>query len=290
MPPTLIPYSASEVDLFKPAANHPFFPDERPATDAALCAEMSRLAYSPFETSVGRKIVRDALARIGFGAAESNFFVAERAKGFLASSDSVTVLAFRGTETTNVRDLLTDFDTVRSRWENGGIVHQGFRDAVLQIWPGIAKALEDVKGEVFYTGHSLGAALATLAASLHRPKALYTIGSPRVGDADFIRTLAGLNAERFEDCCDLVCHVPPRIMGFEHFGKFFYIEHSGAIVADPSEAAMKRDQMHARWQYLREFTFKRGDVPTRDLADHAPINYVSALMGLRAPYSMEGEK
>ncbi len=286
MPPTLIPYSASDMDLFQPAVNHPFFPGKRPATDAALCAEMSRLAYCRFERDPNaRQKLKDALGSIGFEVADSNLFAGNKAKGYLATSDGLAVLAFRGTEATNVQDLLTDFDTIPVRWANGGFVHQGFSKAILEVWPAIAKALETLKGDVFYTGHSLGAALATLAASLHKPKALYTIGSPRVGDADFVSSLAGLGAERFEDCCDLVCHIPPDAMGFEHFGNLFYIDRNGAITPNPDDAEIKRDQMHARWKYFREFTFKIGDLPTRDLADHAPINYVSALMGVRAPDS-----
>lgn len=282
MPSALIQYSASEVDLFKPAANHPFFPVGLPATDAALCAEMSRLAYASFETPEGRKIVHDALAPIGFSVAEGNFFISNRAKGYLATSERVAVLAFRGTEATNVRDLLTDFDTIPVRWVNGGIVHQGFSQAILEVWPQIGGAVADLKSDVIYTGHSLGAALATLAASLRKPKALYTIGSPRAGDADFVRTLAGLDAERFEDCCDLVCHVPPHVMGFEHYGNFSYINMHGAIEPNAPDGALKSDQMHARWKYFREQAFKSGNVLMRDLADHAPINYVSALMELRA--------
>lgn len=283
MPSTLIPYSASEEDLFKPAAKHSFFPTGRPASDAALCAEMSRLAYASFETPAGRKIVQDSLAAIGFNACESNFFVADRAKGYLATSDRLAVLAFRGTEASNVRDLLTDFDTVSIPWAKGGVVHQGFSEAILEIWPGVAKALDAVaQREIVYTGHSLGAALATLAASLRKPSALYTIGSPRVGDANFVRTLAGLEAERFEDCCDLVCHVPPHIMGFEHYGNLSYINMNGAIEPNAADGTLKHDQMHARWKYFREYAFRSGNVMVRDLADHAPINYVSALMELRA--------
>ena len=39
-------------------------------------------------------------------------------------------------------------------------------------------------------GHSLGAALATLAATVFPPALLVTLGSPRVGDAEFVAALA----------------------------------------------------------------------------------------------------
>ena len=40
---------------------------------------------------------------------------------------------------------------------------------------------------------------------------------------------------------------------------------------------MEEDQSTARKKYLLEHAWRFGNVVTRDLADHAPINYVSAL-------------
>jgi pimeloyl-ACP methyl ester carboxylesterase len=275
-------YSASSEDLFHPAENYAFFPTGIPASEAALCAEMSRLAYCRFERDpAAKEMVRSALAGIGFRVADANFFAVSKAKAYLATSERVAVLAFRGTEASNPTDLLTDFDAGQDKWARGGLVHEGFRDAILQVWPLIEPELRGTPGRLLFTGHSLGAALATLAASLHRPAGLHTIGSPRVGDRTFTETLAGLAAERYVDCCDIVCQVPLREMGFEHYGNFFYIDEQGAITPHPGDADVGADQRRARWRYLWKYAWKWNSVRWRRLADHAPINYVSALMGLR---------
>lgn len=278
----MIPYSASSEDLFHPADNHPFFPTGMPDSKAALCAEMSRLAYCPFERdAAAREKLNKSLTSIGFRSPDANHFAVDRAKGFLATSGGVSVLTFRGTEASNPCDLWTDFDFEPNAWKGGGIVHEGFGRAILQVWPRIEPVLRATRGEILFAGHSLGAALATLAASLFQPAGLYTIGSPRVGDAEFTRTLAGVKAERYVDCCDIVCQVPLKEMGFEHYGEFFYIDQRGRVTPNPDDATVKRDQWSARWRYAGKYMWRWSAVRFRRLADHAPINYVSALMGLR---------
>jgi predicted lipase len=249
---------------------------------------MSRLAYCPFERHpAARQRVKDVAAATGFEITDSNLFAVRKAQGFLALAKDLAVLAFRGTEVTSTTDVLTDIDALKKSWDAGGEVHKGFGDATLEIWPFVAPALEAAKGRLLFTGHSLGAALATLTASLYRklrgnPNVdLYTIGSPRCGDAAFVKTLGGLKAERHVDCCDLVCHLPPPELGFEHYGEFHYIKSGGELMTNPGEDIVKRDQESARDDYLIHESWRIGTVAVRDLADHAPINYVSALMGLR---------
>jgi len=77
------------------------------------------------------------------------------------ADDDRCILAFRGTE--SIADWLTDMDVFK---EPGvyGRVHQGFQGALNDVWPEIAPVLAGLSDrELFVTGHSLGAALATLA-------------------------------------------------------------------------------------------------------------------------------
>ena len=101
---------------------------------------------------------------------------------------AVSVLAFRGTELI-LGDWITILRARQVAWAEGGRVHGGFADGLAAVWSDLAPRLAAAPGRRLYTGHSLGAALATLAATRERPHALYTYGSPRVGDDAFLRTL-----------------------------------------------------------------------------------------------------
>jgi len=131
-----------------------------------------------------------------------------------------------------------------------------------------------------FTGHSLGAAMATLASSLQAPKSLYTIGCPRVGDQAFADLLQGLDNHRYVDCCDLVPRVPPEeILGLKCYahlpGKIHYIDFDRAVrQLDPSDPYIDGDQTKAEEDYLKNYSWRIGDVALRPLADHAPVNYV----------------
>jgi hypothetical protein len=135
---------------------------------------------------------------------------------------------------------------------------------------------------ILLTGHSLGAALATLTASRMPLSNLYTFGSCRVGDASFAEAMGTINNTRFVDCCDLVTRVPPKEFGYVHVGSLRYIDRNGELLDSPSEETINADRLKAAAWYLVRHSFLPGTVFTRDLADHAPINYVSGVMGLRA--------
>jgi triacylglycerol lipase len=279
------PYDPSRAALLTPARGAVFFPAGRPATEAALCAELSRLAYAPFERDpeASRK-VQDALRRVGF--APGYLFSAGGTQGFLATDAdrSVSALAFRGTEV-NPRDWATDLRAWPCDWVEGGQVHEGFAAALAVVWSDLAPRLADAPGRRIYTGHSLGAALATLAASHRPPHALYTYGSPRVGDEAFLRTLSAFESHRFTNCCDMICRVPPEAFGYRHHGPASYIDREGAVHVPPADAEVTRDHLRARLAYSWRWAWRPGNVWTRDLADHAPVNYCSALRAGGPPSS-----
>ena len=133
-------------------------------------------------------------------------------------SSSITFVAFRGT--TTLTDWIIDFDFPM---KDG--IHEGFFNAAMPLIPAIS---EMVKGQrVLFTGHSLGAALATIAAAMvatAKTKELITFGSPRVGNRGFaLRTMDGLfKAKRYVHEDDIVTTVPPDDPGlgfnFTHIG------------------------------------------------------------------------
>jgi hypothetical protein len=281
-----VAYSAEKDDLYYPAKQAVFFPNGRPLSDAALCVEMARLAYAQLDTSFGfdQDRIRKILARIQFTSCRF-FESATKPKGggshaFLAADENknLAVLAFRGTDSEDPTDLLDDFDAVPKPWQAGGNVSTGFSDALMEVWPGIHVELQAIVGyELLFTGHSLGAAMATLAASLLRPASLYTFGCPRVGDQAFVDVLGGLDNHRYVDCSDLVARVPPAgMLGYVHMpGEIYYIDSIRQVkLREPDDAYIGSDQTRAEAGYLCDYAWRTGDVGVRPLADHAPVNYV----------------
>ncbi|HEY7682088.1 MAG TPA: lipase family protein [Gemmatimonadales bacterium] len=185
------------------------------------------------------------------------------------------MLTFRGTEL-EPRDWSTDLNALPTAWPAGGQVHRGFADALRDVWDEVAAALVGLPSRLLYTGHSLGAALATLAASLRQPTVRYTFGSPRVGDAAFVQSLAALPHHRFVNCCDVVCRVPPEALGYAHLGPPAYLDGYGHLHVAPDDELVEKDQARARRAYLWRYAWRLGTLWTRDVADHTPANYVAA--------------
>jgi hypothetical protein len=196
----------------------------------------------------------------------------------------VVVLVFRGTlEPTNV---VTDILIKPEDWEGVGKVHTGFRNALQVVWELIKEALAEVRFPVFFAGHSLGAALATLSASrcLHdngpvKPAALYTFGSPRVGDAVFAESLKALSHSRIVDQADIVPDLPPElnIPPYKHTGTLHHILQANAPTSTFADNAQVLLHLGAELRKLRNATGKIDVEPPKFLADHAPVNYTARL-------------
>ncbi len=105
-------------------------------------------------------------------------------------------LIFRGTTTANNKaDFVTDGNIGLTRSSSGHMVHVGFNDTFTSMLPQIRSFLakNKVTGTVHCIGHSLGGAVASLAADWLKKKAgksvkLYTFGAPRVGTYFFAKS------------------------------------------------------------------------------------------------------
>lgn len=272
-----IPYDPSRTALYRPHAA-PTLLRAGPCSDELLCAEAARLAYKRFEDrpEAAREICQ-VLGAAGF--AQVDFFACEGSQAFAAAGEKATLISFRGT-TSGIDDIVTDLKTWPKRWPAGGRVHSGFCDAFGRLRGVLESWLSSHAGRALFTGHSLGGALATLAASVFKPALLITFGTPRVGDTLFTETLDGVDWLRYANCCDLVTRVPPELLGFCHRGELRYIDRDGAIHINPPADWTREDSRHARSTYLREQARRPGVVKLRDLADHAPINYIFPILAL----------
>lgn len=142
------------------------------------------------------------------------------------------VLCFRGTEPNEFSDIRADLNALPSRAQTKGFVHMGFQNEVDKLWDEIMQTLSSnniCNKNYFICGHSLGGAMATIAAArLGETRCLYTYGSPRAGTRKFIKTIK-CKHYRHVNNNDIVPKVPFAIMGYKHHGELRYINHYGHI-------------------------------------------------------------
>ncbi len=142
-----------------------------------------------------------------FNEGDTQAFLAKR------KEDSTAVLAFRGTEANSWTDIKTDLDARFYKGEGGVKMHSGFVNAYNQVREQVRNAVDKLSPEfsLYITGHSLGGALATIAArDLERDSlaACYTFGGPRVGDDEFADDIRA-PVYRIVNAADGVPRVPP---------------------------------------------------------------------------------
>ena len=120
-------------------------------------------------------------------------FSANGTQGFVACGEHFAALVFRGTEADRLSDIKADAKATQTTCPTGGRVHSGFKEQYDDVATRIEDLLADesVSGKpLFIAGHSLGGAVATMAARRlspeHRVAACYTYGSPRVGTEDWV--------------------------------------------------------------------------------------------------------
>ena len=160
------------------------------------------------------------------------FNVKDATAYLLKDLDGSLILSFRGTSSKS--DVKSDLTSGKNyeidNGQSAGKVHVGFKQETDKLWPEIYKSLHDVQS-LYVTGHSLGAAMATIAARRLKSKvtALITFGSPRVGNKEFVNGMNDLNIlhYRVQNNCDDVTKVPPRLMGFRHHGIHKYMNYYG---------------------------------------------------------------
>ena len=178
--------------------------------------------------------------------------------GFVLTSKTGNIIIFRGTQRTNewIGDVLL-FQKGYEGFANSKI-HSGFA----RIYKGLADQTREIASKLnpsvpcYISGHSLGSALATLAAidlaqkvpKLKDQIRLYTYAGPRVGNPDFARMHSQLvpNSYRIVNLADSIPLSPPTI-----FRKDVYV-HVGQA-----------------WSFLTQY----GDV----LPNHAVDTYRAAV-------------
>jgi triacylglycerol lipase len=187
-------------------------------------------------------------------------FSKNSSQAILVEHEDFFTMAFRGTD--ELVDWLDNFDLIVTPVlllvegeKLDGYFHKGFWKATEDIWePLLAKYQQfqqqdrDKQKELkqkkvrplFLTGHSLGGAMATIAATklIHQDLpfiSTYTFGQPRTMTHNTARIING-KAEnrffRFQNNNDMVTRAPARAAGYSHVGSFVYISEDKSLHND----------------------------------------------------------
>jgi triacylglycerol lipase len=171
------------------------------------------------------------------------FFNSGSTQCYALWDDNDLIYAFRGTEPKKLSDIKTDirFRKIEASEDSSGRVHRGFKDGLDLIWDDFLDHFEknspmegmfhrklNKKKNIFLTGHSLGAALATIAGGRLDDQNVvgYTYGSPRVGNSEF-REAFRPKFYRFRNNNDIVTRQPPEFIGYTHVGHLNYFDRKG---------------------------------------------------------------
>jgi hypothetical protein len=171
-------------------------------------------------------------------------------EGFVAESTTTLVVAFAGTDPVITANWITDFN-IRTGPDG---IHRGFSEGVACVGPALLAALKGTTKRIFLVGHSLGGALAVVAAwrltgdrgelaewtapdeaiDAGRIAGVLTYGMPRAGDEAFEASYRsrGLwqKTVRLEYGSDIVPSLPPAATGqlaFRHVGPALHCPHGG---------------------------------------------------------------
>ncbi len=234
--------------------------------NANALAEASGLAYRPIED------VQTQAKDWGFP--QVRFLDSGTTQGYVMANDHAIIIAFRGTESKNLKDWATNlnFDHVSIP---DGEVHEGFNRALDRVWEDLFLTVVKFRTEaqsVWITGHSLGGALATLATlrlmnAGQSVQGLYTFGSPRVGDRTYFERFnaAMINrAFRFVNDEDIVPKLPFKAIGYCHVGDKCGFDHLGNLCIKPvSHVGLLEqikgeveDLLEPQWEILTDHDLK----------------------------------
>ncbi|KAK3945194.1 Alpha/Beta hydrolase protein [Diplogelasinospora grovesii] len=163
-------------------------------------------------------------------------------RGFVAVDPAAQVVVVSVRGSSSIRNWVTDFifTQVPCPLTPGCLVHAGFYLAWTEISSVVLSAVQSATAAhpgytVIATGHSLGGAVATIAAAYIRDAGyatdLYTYGSPRVGNLYFARfvTQQPGGEYRVTHTDDPVPRLPPIILNYRHTSPELWVTNPADI-------------------------------------------------------------
>lgn len=196
--------------------------------NAAFLAKAADLAYLPADE--GKRAFKAVLGL------DAQLFTFDNTQAYLGTNAEHVVVVFRGSEKPTSMDGLKDWlltnavnllvvpeGRIGTDFAAAGVgakFHQGFMGALAEIWdqlyPAVDAELKKQERPLWVAGHSLGGAIALLAAwrfqraflNVHQ---VYTFGAPMIGNAAatdaFTKAFPG-KIYRYVNTCDLVPRLP----------------------------------------------------------------------------------
>ena len=236
-----------------------------------LFANLASIAYNDDIEQV-KKLVR----KLGFTTVE--FYNKDGAQAYRFMNKKDLVIACRGTQPSEFNDIKADLKAMPVVAETVSRVHRGFKAEVDELWPMISEDLARKTNrdkDVWFCGHSLGAAMTTIMASrcncdVDMPdiQEVYTYGSPRVGWRGYCRSL-DVAHHRWVNNNDIVTRVPLRAMCYIHHGTEHYMNAHG-LERKLTPWQRTKDRCRGMWMGL-----KQGGVDS--FSDHSMTNYIANL-------------
>ena len=257
--------SAIDIDIM-PSIDGPIRELDRLAR-SLLFAEISMLAYLP--DSEARPVFLD----LGF--VDVRYIERDGAQVYELGNGDDMVVACRGTEPNEWNDIRADANALTDLAETIGRVHRGFKREVDDIWPTLEQTLASEARTVWFCGHSLGGAMATICAGRCQrsdiaatPEEVVTFGSPRVGTKRYVQHTK-IRHTRWVNNNDIVARVPPTWLRYRHTGTRMYLDRNGDI-----RRLSPRQRGRDRWSgFVHGLKRRQFD----HFSDHAIANYVAHL-------------
>jgi triacylglycerol lipase len=233
-----------------------------------LFAELSNLSYLSRAEA--------GLLAYDIGFPEIRFYDRDGAQAYIFANADDAVVTCRGTEPHDWNDVRADLDLATVVAETVGWVHRGFKREVDDLWPRLEQALVNNTRTLWFTGHSLGGAMAAICAGRCKlsyirsnPRALYTFGSPRIGNRRYVNYVQ-MEAYRWVNNNDIVARVPPPWIGYRHKGQEVYLNAYGKI-----RRLTPWQRVKDRWRgFVRGLRERRFD----HFADHSVGQYVQHIL------------
>jgi triacylglycerol lipase len=208
---------------------------------ARAMAWLSQLAYETRDEGKVRDVLREwRLSPVTFIKDPSGSSGLTDTNGLVVDGWGARIIAFTGTDPLKLKDWLTDARTGLSSKN----IHEGFDAGFEAVRSQVEAAIRDCADglkRLLITGHSLGGALAGVAANSLRDNrqteidGVYTFGMPRCGGEFFAAAYEGsLGARtyRFVHGADVVPTLPPSTLGklrFSHVGRLLKCPHGGSF-------------------------------------------------------------